>query len=41
MWILGVGMVYELPYNVHCVGESDSFQKKLAEVRMPTVNSGA
>ncbi len=41
MWILGVGMVYELPYNVRRVGELDSFQKKSAEVRMPTVNSGA
>jgi len=40
VWILGVGAVYELPYNVRRVGESDCFQKKSAEVRMPSVQGG-
>ena len=40
MWILGVGAVYEVPYKMHHVGESDCFQKKSAEVRMPSVQGG-
>ena len=37
VWILGVGAVYELPYKMHRVGKSNCFQKKSAEVRIPSV----
>ena len=40
MWILGVGAVYKLPQNVRHVGESNCFQKKSAEVRIPCVQGG-
>jgi len=38
--VSSVGAVYELPQNVHRVGESDCFQMKSAEVRMPSVQGG-
>ena len=30
----------QVTVEVHCVGESDCFQKKSAEVRMPSVQGG-
>jgi hypothetical protein len=38
--VSSVGAVYELPQNVRRVGESDCFQIKSAEVRMPSVQGG-